>query len=173
MSTIRTGTGLISGINFAQIVDQLSLLQRAPILRLELRLNGFRAVDSGLQTLEANLLSITTSIQSLGSESRVSTFKVKNSDSSQISVTANEDAIPGTYRFGAIQKAATFQSLSKGFVNTDLQTLGPGTLTIATGGGLQQPTLLDALNNGAGISRGTIRITDRAGNSADIDLTTV
>ena len=61
MSSIRAGTGLISGINFAQIVDQLTLLQRAPIVRLELRLNGFQAVNSGLKTLEANLLSITTS----------------------------------------------------------------------------------------------------------------
>ena len=90
MSSIRTGTGLISGINFAQIVDQLTLLQRAPIVRLELRLNGFRAVDSGLQALEANLLSITTSIQSLGSESRFSTFKVSNSGSSQISSNSSE-----------------------------------------------------------------------------------
>jgi flagellar hook-associated protein 2 len=173
MSSIRTGTGLISGINFSQIVDQLTLLQRAPIVRLELRLNGFQVVDSGLKTLEAHLLSITTSIQSLGSESRFSTFKVKNSDSSQVSVTANETAIPGTYRFGAVQKATTFQSLSKGFVNTDQQTLGPGTLTIATGGRVNQPTLLDALNNGNGIGHGTIRITDRAGISSDIDLTTV
>ncbi|MCH7685187.1 MAG: flagellar filament capping protein FliD [Planctomycetes bacterium] len=173
MSSIRTGTGLISGINFAQIVDQLTLLQRAPIVRLELRLFGFQAVDSGLKTLEANLLSITTSIQSFGSESRFNTFQVDNSGSAQISVTANENAIPGTYRFGAVQKSTTFQSLSKGFVNADQQTLGPGTLTIATGGGLHQPTLLDALNNGNGIGRGTIRITDRAGNSADIDLTTV
>ena len=53
MSAIRTGTGLISGIHFAQIVDQLTLLQRAPIARLEFRLSGFQAVDSGLKTLVA------------------------------------------------------------------------------------------------------------------------
>ena len=45
-----------------------------------------------------------------------------------------------------------------------------GTLTIATGGGLHRSTLLDALNGGNGVQRGLVRITDRDGNSADIDL---
>jgi len=173
MGSIQAGTGLISGINFTQIVNQLISLQRGPILRLEQRLSGFNSVQSGLKTLEANLLSITTSIQGLGTDSKFNSFDVTNSDSSQLTVSVDDSVVSGIYRFGAVQKASNFQSLSKGFVNADQQTVGSGTLTISTGGGLLRPTLLDALNNGNGIGRGTIRITDRAGNSAEIDLTGV
>ena len=173
MSTIRTGIGLISGINTAQIVDQLISLQRAPALRLQLRINGFSAIQTGLKTLEANLISITTSVQKLGLDSTFQTFKVSNSDTGQISVTANVDAVPGTYSFQAVREVTTHQALSKGFANADVQTIGTGTLRIATGGNLHRSTLLDALNGGDGIRRGVIRITDRSGNSADIGLSNV
>ncbi len=45
-----------------------------------------------------------------------------------------------------------------------------GTLSIAFGGFVDKGISLDELNGGAGVRRGQIRITDRAGNTADVDL---
>lgn len=170
MSTIRSGTGLISGIDTQSLINALISLQRTQVARLESRRTGFTSTQTGLKTLEANVVSILTSVQKLGTASTFATFKVTNSDETQLSVSAGTNAKPGTYKFQTVQTSSTFTSISKGFVNADQQAVGAGTLTIANGGSLKKSTLLDALHGGDGIRRGTIRITDRAGNSADIDL---
>lgn len=170
MSIIRSGVGLVSGINSAAIVDALISLQRAPIVRLENRVSNFQSTELALKSLEATLVSITTSVQALRKDSTFNSFNVANSDSSQISVSTDEDAVPGLYQFQALREASRYTALSNGFANADQQTVGTGTLTIATGGQLHRSTLLDAFNAGNGTFRGVIRITDRSGASADIDL---
>lgn len=171
MSGLSTGVGLISGLNFQELVDVIINAQRGAARRMETRITGFQNVTKGLAALEATVLAINTSVQRLGSSSTFESFQVANSDEDQLSVTAKSQALPGTYSFQALRKSATHQVLSQGFANTDTQTLGAGTITIATGGRLNSETPLDALNQGEGISRGSIRITDRSGQAATIDLT--
>lgn len=172
MSGISTGVGLISGLNFVELVDVIIEGQRGAVRRMEDRIAGFQNFSQGLSALEATVLPIKSSVASLGDANTFEAFQVQNSDSAQLSVTTGSDALPGTYSFQGIRKAANHQVLSKGFGNTDTQTLGAGTITIATGGKLNSETALDALNGGGGINRGTIRITDRSGQTADVDLTT-
>jgi flagellar hook-associated protein 2 len=59
---------------------------------------------------------------------------------------------------------------------TDTAAMADGTLTLKVGNGtvdqdVSGATLLSMLNNGAGVTLGSIRITDRSGTSAVIDLT--
>jgi flagellar hook-associated protein 2 len=173
MSSIRSGTGLISGINTQQLIDALISLQRAKVKRLEDRVAGFQSTQAGVKTLDANVFSILTSVQKLGSSTTFSTFKISNSDETQLKATATEKAKPGSYQVKSIRTASTFSAQSKGFVNADQQAIGAGTLTISGGGSLNRPTAIDALHAGDGIRRGVIRITDRSGQSADIDLANV
>ncbi len=170
MTRLATSVGLISGIDIAGVVDSLISAQRAPAVRMEQRAKGFQAVEDGLSTLEANLLSLSTAIGWLDLESTFNSFAADNSDTTQIRATTNSDAVEGTYQFQAIRSATTHEVISKGFANTLQQTMGTGTLTIATGGQLEQPTLLSSLNGGNGIRRGVVRITDRSGQSADVNL---
>ena len=170
MGSIRSGIGLISGIDTSSLVTQLIALQRAPITRLQQRASGLTAVNTALKALEANLLTLSTSVQDLGNAATFSKFTVTNSDEAQLTAKAADDTQPGIYHFQTIRRASTFQALSKGFANADQQAIGTGTLVIQNGGQLHQPTRLDALNAGDGIQRGVIRITDRAGNVADVDL---
>lgn len=170
MSGITTSTGLISGLDIGGIVDAMIRLQSAPIVRLRQRAAGFQSTIGGFSFLEANLLSLTTAIQQLGQDSTFNSLSNSNTNFAQLLATTSSDAVPGTYQFQAIQTAATHELLSKGFANTDQQSVGTGTLTIAQGGSLHQPTLLSTLNNGNGIRRGVIRITDRGGQSVDVDL---
>ncbi len=174
MSGLSTGVGLISGLNTAEIINALITAQRAPAARIESRIAGFQSTQTGLKTLEAFTVSITSSIQSLGNSNLFNSFTVNNPNSSNVAVSTGTNSIPGTYHFTPLADAQTHAAHSKGFVNADQQTIGSsGTVTIATGGHLHRSTPLDVLNSGTGVRRGTIRVSDRAGNSSDIDLSNV
>ena len=61
--------------------------------------------------------------------------------------------------------------VSRGFADADRTPIGLGTITIeGAAGRVNRPTELDALNGGGGVRRGIIRITDRSGATAEIDL---
>ena len=170
MGTIRSGVGLVSGLDTSNIIQQLLSLQRLPVVRLEQRAASLQETSTALKTLEANLLTLATSIQTLGNKDTFSKLSVSNNDVAQLSATATNSAVPGTYQFQTLRKASAFQSLSRGFANADAQAVGTGTITIHNGGHLSSPTSLDSLNGGSGIRRGTIRVTDRSGATADVDL---
>ncbi|MEX0703572.1 MAG: flagellar filament capping protein FliD [Planctomycetales bacterium] len=172
MSGLSVGTGLISGLNTKEIIDALINVQRKSVARLANRATSHQATQTALKTLEASVLSLSAAAQQFSVKSNFNQVSVKNTGGDQLKVTAGTTAAPGTYRFQSVRTAATHGLLSKGFANADQQAVGAGTLTIAGGGWLTQPTPLDALNGGEGVRRGTVRITDRSGATADIDLST-
>src|ERR1043165_3452312 len=108
MSTIRAGTGLVSGLDINGLVNSLITLQSAPIQRLQDRTKDLQTTQTGISTLEATVVAITTSIQHLAASTSFNTFNNTVSDSSQLAVRTGTAASPGTYNFQAIQKASTF-----------------------------------------------------------------
>ncbi len=173
MSNLTVTTGLVSGLDIAGLVEALSLNQQQAVKRLEARASEFEIKKTGINALEANLLALSTSISTLGNDVTFEQLSVTNSAESQIAASVGKTAVAGTYVFQSLRKSASEQSLSRGFADADQQTIGTGTLTISQGGFLDQSTLLETLNDGSGIRRGSIRITDRSGASANIDLTQV
>ena len=97
MGSIRSSVGLVSGINTGELVHSLIRLQRSPIVRLENRVGELQITETALKTLEANLLTLSTSAQTLGDVSSFSAFNVSNSDKSQLFVTSDDTALPGIY----------------------------------------------------------------------------
>lgn len=172
MSGITSGVGLASGLDIGALVDTIINAQRGPILLLDSRRQGFESVQTGLKTVEAFVLSIKSAVQSLGNESTVDDITLTNSDTDQLVVSASSSAVPGTHQFRTVRTASSHGLLSGGFANADTQKVGAGTLVLSPGGELATSTRLDLFNGGLGVGRGTIRITDRDGNTADIDLTT-
>lgn len=171
MSTIKSSTGLASGLDLGALVDALINAERAPARRLEARQKNIQATQTGLTQLQAQLLAISTPVQQLMSVPTFATLDVQNSDPTQLTVSTKASSLAGTYQFQTVRLAANHQSISRGFANLDTQQIGSaGDLVIATGGRLDPPTRLDVLNGGAGIRRGVLRITDRSGASADVDL---
>ena len=67
-------------------------------------------------------------------------------------------------------QAAQNQQLQSSRFSSDSIALGAGTLTLRNGGFVNPGASLDLLNQGEGITRGQIKITDRSGTSAVIDL---
>lgn len=171
MPGITTGTGLFSGINTSEIVNSLISLQRAPAAKMEVQATTLQTRQAALKTVSATLVNLLSGVKTLNSDSTFTNFSVNNSDSNQLKVAAPKSAALGEYQFRTVQTARTAEVASQGIANADTQTFGTGTLVFATGGGLDAETTLSSLNGGNGIRRGSIKITDRAGNSATIDLT--
>ena len=171
MSAIRSTVGLNSGIDIAGITSQLISLQRAPARRMESRIQGYQGIQVGLQAVEANVLQISSAVSTLNLPTTYDAVSTSNFGSDQFSVSVNSDAALGTYSFQSVRLATSEQRISKGFANASEQKLGAGTIAFSQGGALATSTRLDTFNGGEAVQRGSIRITDRSGASATIDLT--
>lgn len=169
MSTITTGVGLISGINTGEIIDALINAQRASVARLESRQKNYEGSQLGLKALEATLLSVKTSADSLSKTTTFGNFGVNVSDTSVLSATARSNATLGTTTLQVLQRSSAHTLKSRGFASDD-QVVGAGTITIARGGEVDTATPLSLLNGGNGVRLGTIRVTDRIGTTNDVDL---
>lgn len=170
MSSFSISTGLISGLDFEALANIGVSRRQGEIDRLNARSQIFEAKKTGASIVEANLLSLSSFTTSLSSDTIFNSLSVSNPASDVLNVTASDEAQTGTYKFQAVQRASAHQSVSRGYANST-QKPGAGTLVISQGGQLQQDTLLETLNDGSGIRRGKIRITDRSGNSSVVDLT--
>ena len=172
VAPIQSSVGPVSGINYQTLITELEASQQLQVTNIQNQISTDQTQQGDYQTLAANLSTLATSLQTLGTSSTFQNYQVQISDPNQLSVTATSGASPGSYQFQSVQLASSQVSLSQGFANATTQTLGTGTLTIASGGGLAPPTLLDALNGDQGVQLGSIQITDAAGHTADINLST-
>jgi len=170
VSTVQASVGPVSGINYQQLISELVASQQLQVTNLDNDIQTDETKQGDYQTLSANLTTLATSLQTLGTSSTFQNYQVQMSDPNQLSVTASSGASPGSYQFQAIQLASTQVSLSQGYANDSTQTIGTGSITIASGGGLAPPTLLDALNGDSGVQLGSIQIADAAGHTATINL---
>lgn len=173
MGTISSNIGLLSGINTTDLVNAITARSSQSIQRLQVQSQTLGVKSQGLDLLETTITAISVSVTQLNKANTFNSFSLSNSGSEQFTAATNSNALDATYNFQTIRTASTDALRSKGFANADVQTLGTGTITISQGGSLQQETLLDTFNGGTGVQKGSIRITDRSGSSADIDLTNV
>lgn len=171
MGTISTGVGLVSGLNIQDIVSQLIEIESRPIKRLEQRVTDTQARQTAYTELSALLLGAKGLIHTFVLPSA---FKVKSATSSNESVltaTAKTTASTGRYSFLVKSLATSHQVVSSGFADPDRTPVGAGTLIFAPSQARVDPkTAVSTLNGFNGIRRGMVRITDRSGASADVDL---
>lgn len=171
MGSLASKTGLVSGLDLQGIISAITLYQKQQIDQTTQFQQVKLAQRSAYDLLNTQLLGLNSIADTLGKEASYQKYTTAVGDGDQLTATATSSAKPGSYQFQALRLAAAQQSLSKGFVNSNEQTIGTGTISIASGGDLQTDKALSSLNGGDGVRRGTIRITDRSGATADIDLT--
>ncbi|HET6422075.1 MAG TPA: flagellar filament capping protein FliD [Planctomycetaceae bacterium] len=170
MTGIRSTTGLASGLDIGSLVDALMKADRAPAARLESRIASLQATQAGLGTLQAQLLGISSAVAALNDRNTFSSLAIQNSDSAQVAVSTKASSVAGTYQFQAIQLATSHRVVSKGYSDANSALGVTGQVTVRRGSTLSRPVKLDLLNDGQGIRRGQIQITDRSGKSATVDL---
>ena len=171
MGTITTGTGLISGIDIAGLIDQLIALETKPITLTEKRNAVLTAQQTALQDVNSKLLGLKFNVDGLTGATTFNATTASTSNESVLTVTSGAGAVPGNYSFTVDKLVSSQQVLTKGFKDTDTTSLGTGTLTFEKGNArLDSKTTLSDLNAGLGVQRGLIRVADRSGAVGLIDL---
>lgn len=173
MSGISTGVGLISGLDISSIVDSLMSIERRPRDQVADRQATVDAQRTAVMDLSAQLSSLKMTATTIRTGNQLSYAQASSSNTSILKATASNGALPATYQFRVARLVQTQQNLSGGFADTGSMPFAAGTLTLQSARArLTQDVELDTLNAQTGVSRGSIRITDRSGASAIIDLGT-
>ncbi len=169
MGRIQSNIGLITGLPILDTVDQLMAIQARPREMIATRAGQIVRQQEAVASLTAKVLAVQLSARRLANED---VFEAKTASSSRpelIQVTTTGNPAAAQYRLTPVRRAETHQMLSTGFSSID-EPIGAGEFTFRFGGSINEGVGLDELNEGRGVRRGQIRITDRSGTSAEIDL---
>jgi flagellar hook-associated protein 2 len=162
--------GLVSGLDTTGIRQEL--LQRRPVQRLQNQIASITEKRAALGTLTAKLLALQGRADKITEPDTFKALTVGSSNPQVLAASADTDLLPGKFRFRIKQLAQSEQFVSSGF-SSATALVGAGTLTLETGNGfIDRKTDLDILNGGKGVRRGSIRITNCAGVSSVVDLST-
>lgn len=172
MGRINSSVGLISGIPINDIVDQLMKLNARPRDNLQKISDKRQQQQLSLSNVGTQLISLQLTVRKLQATALFDTRTASSGNPSALSVTTTGKPAIGNFQFTPLQTAKAQKLVSSGLVSrTD--PLPAGQVSLGFGGFVDQDASLDVLNSGAGVRRGQIRITDRNGASAVVDLSAV
>ncbi|MCH8922056.1 MAG: hypothetical protein IIA67_02770, partial [Planctomycetes bacterium] len=123
-----------------------------------------------LGDLTARLISLQVTAKQFALTESFSERSVTSSDADVLDAVVTGNAVPGDYQFTPLRLVQSQQFLSSRLAS-DTAPLGVGSFTFRFGGTVDNDIELANLNGGDGFDRGHIRITDRSGATALIDLT--
>jgi len=173
MSGLASGVGLISGFPIADVVDQLIALESRPKQLVQQRNAVLQSQSTAFAEISAKLLSLKLTAGSFANDLVFNKTTASSSDESVLAATSGKSTVPGTYKFTVDRLVSTQQMITRGYGNSDSTAIAPAGATFtfeSASAKLSTNTSLSQLNGGEGVSRGKIRITDRAGASETIDL---
>ncbi len=169
MAQITTTIGLNSGVDIASLVDSLIDISAARRDALLERTSVLEEEEGALAELSITLLAAQAIATDLGEENLYTEREASSSNSSLLTAKASDGADTGSYEFTVLQTAESQQYVSSGLRSSD-SALGSGSLTFRFGDNVERAARLSDLNGGDGVSLGSIRITDRSGATATLDL---
>lgn len=174
MGSITSSVGLISGIDSGSLIQQLLAIEARPKQLAQQRILQLQQKQAAFLSINSSLLALGTAAGKFRLDKVFQATSASSSNQDVLTATSSTRASEGTYRFQVDRLVSTQRALSRGFVDRDNSGIGATQFSFEIGGGgIDESTELAELNGGNGIKRGTINITDRAGNSATVDLSTV
>ena len=169
MGRIQSGTGLVSGIPIVDTVNQLMAISARPRDRIISQNNLLQQQQVAITELTALVTGLQFALDRLKVEDVFNQKTVTSQNPELLTATATGDPPEGIFQFTPIRRAQSHHVVSSGLTDLD-DPVGEGSLKIRFGGLVDEGNRLEELNAGAGAERGKIRITDRSGASAVIDL---
>jgi len=169
MGTISSGIGLVTGTNISDTVSKLVSLQSASRDALVNANKALNAQQTAVTSLEALLVGLQFTTNRLSASTLYSQQTVTSSNPAVLAATATGTAALGSYQFTPLRTVQAQQYTSSRLASST-SPLGAGSFSFRFGGYVDKAASLDVLNGGQGFDRGKIRITDRSGATADIDL---
>ena len=171
MSTVSSGTGLVSGIDYQSLITQMMKVEAQPRDQVVAQINNLDAQKTAYLDISARLTALLARIQVLAQANLFQTANATSSQPSILSATASATAPAGMYQFSVRSLAATQQLVSRGF-QSRTASLVPGTLTVESAQArVDRGTSLEELTAGAGVQRGSFKIQNAAGQQATINIT--
>lgn len=172
MGRIQTNVGLITGVPIGETVDKLMSLESRPRDNLQTANKKIDAERTAITELSVLFLAAQFPVKNLLKDDVYTKRSATSSNASVLAVNVTGKPPVGNYVFTPIRTAQGDQWLASG-VRDNNSPLGGGVLSFRFGPAVDRALKLDQLRGGLGFERGIIRITDRSGASAEIDLTTV
>ncbi len=170
--SVTSTIGPISGINYGNLITGLTATDQAAIDAITTQTNTLESQSSAFTDLATLMTGLKVSSASFASSAIFRAAAATVANPSILNATAGIGTSVGNYSFNVQRLASASQQVTQGFADANNTPLGlSGTITLQTGGGdLNNVASLSSLNGGSGIARGTIRLTDAAGDSGLIDL---
>jgi flagellar hook-associated protein 2 len=169
MGRLQATTGLITGLPIADTINQLIAIEARPRDLTVSRNKDLANQQVGVSELTAAVIAVQLAAKNLANTSIFSKQTVTSSNPAALAVTLTGNPLPGTHQFTPLRRAQSHQLVSTGFASTGAP-LGAGSFSFGFGGFIDSGRALSELNDGQGVQRGKIRITDRSGAAAVIDL---
>jgi flagellar hook-associated protein 2 len=169
MGRISSSVGLVTGFPIQDTVNQLIAIEAAPRDALTARQKDLQSQQAAVTQLTALTLGVQIAAKRLEKSDLFAGRQTTSSNQDLLTATASSSAAPGQYQFVPARLAQSNQVLSSGVASSG-QALGGGTFSFRFGGDIDTSLQLGDLNGGSGVARGQIRITDRSGASAVVDL---
>ena len=171
MGRIQSNVGLITGIPITDTVDQLIGVAGQSRDLLSSRNQDLQQEQVAVNTLSTRILSLKFDLAKLKVSTPFLTRSVSSAKEDVLTATLASDGKPplGSFSLRTAQTASSQQLISQRFESLD-DIESVGSLDFGFGGFVNKGISLDALNNGSGVERGEIKITDLDGNSAIVDL---
>ncbi|MDR2346214.1 MAG: flagellar filament capping protein FliD [Planctomycetaceae bacterium] len=169
---IQSSVGLISGIDYTTLVEQLIEIERTPITNLETRNEQYIAEETALSELTALFLTASYMFSELAKPATFKTTVVSSLNESLLKASKNTigTAVPGSYTFTPIRTATSQQTIASGVASATTALNKTGDIIIGNSWKLENDINLNDLNGGDGFVKGYIRITDGSGTRSTIDL---
>lgn len=171
MGRIQTNVGLISGLPIVDTVDKLMELESRPRDLLVERNVGLKQQQSAITALAALLASVQYVAKNLGKPDLYVQRGATSSNPGALLATVSGNPTPGAYSITPLRLAHSHQLLGSGLQSVT-SPLGAGSVSFRFGDDLERSAGLGLFGGGQGLARGKIRITDRSGATAEIDLST-
>jgi flagellar hook-associated protein 2 len=172
MGRITTSVGLATGFPIVDTVNQLIQVSARPRDQLQSQVTRFTEQKNAFTQLTVLTVGLQLTGTRLGSAALFSQRKATSSAENLLTATVNSGTTPalGQFNLTPIQTAQSQQLQSSRFASKTAA-VGAGSFSFGFGGFVDPAMVLDEIGGGAGFTRGKIRITDRSGTSAEIDLT--
>ncbi len=168
---VSTSIGPVSGIDYGKLITGLTGIEQKPIDDITTKLGKLDKQNTALLDLSTLLTGIKVAAASFASSAIFRATNATTANPSVLNATAGIGTPVGNYSFNVQQLASSTQVVTQGFANSTTALGLSGNITLQLGGGdLNQTRDLRQLNGGAGVARGSIKITDRSGAATLVDL---
>lgn len=171
MARLQSSIGLVTGTDIVGTVDQLMAINAQPRDRILAKTEELLGQQQQIASLTASVIGVQLAGDALGSSALFSSKNATSSNEDALSVSTRDEVTNGNHLVRTLRTAATHSvSSAQSFSTFDEALSLAGSLTIKPSGFVDSKVSLSQLNNGLGVEGGSIRLTDRSGASAEVDL---